>query len=109
MSADPHKAREAAAAWFLPRSYESYTHMAEAEAARPDPIDFVIIATPNHLHFPVAKAFLEHGFHVVCDKPMTLTLEEAHELVQLVENTPQLGAAVREAFPELELSGAKET
>ena len=60
--------------------------MAEAEAARPDPIDFVIIATPNHMHFPVAKVFLEHGFHVVCDKPMTLTLEEARELVQLVES-----------------------
>ncbi len=86
MSANPDKAREAAAAWFLPRSYQSYTQMAEAEAARPDPIDFVIIATPNHLHFPVAKAFLEYGFHVVCDKPMTLTLEEAHELVQLVES-----------------------
>lgn len=87
MSADSQKAREAAAAWFLPRSYESYTHMAEAEAARPDPIDFVIIATPNHLHFPVAKEFLERGFHVVCDKPMTFTLDEARELVQLVERT----------------------
>jgi predicted dehydrogenase len=87
MSADPHKAREAAAAWFLPRSYESYTHMAQAEAAHPDPIDFVIIATPNHLHFPVAKAFLERGFHVVCDKPMTFTLNEAHELARLVEST----------------------
>jgi len=86
MSSNPHKAHETAAAWFLPRSYESYTHMAEAEAAHPDPIDFVIIATPNHLHFPVAKAFLEHGFHVVCDKPMTLTLEEAYELVRLVES-----------------------
>jgi len=87
MSADLQKAREAAAAWFLPRSYESYTHMAEAEAARPDPIDFVIIATPNHLHFPVAKEFLERGFHVVCDKPMTFTLDEARELVRLVERT----------------------
>ncbi len=87
MSADPQKARDAAAAWFLSRSYESYMQMAEAEATRPDPIDFVIIATPNHLHFPVAKAFLERGFHVVCDKPMTFTLAEARELVSLVEST----------------------
>jgi predicted dehydrogenase len=87
MSADSQKAHEAASAWFLPRSYESYTYMAEAEAARSDPIDFVIIATPNHLHFPVAKAFLERGFHVVCDKPMTFTLDEARELVRLVERT----------------------
>ncbi len=85
LSADPQKAREGAASWYLPRSYESYIHMAEAEATLPDSIDFVIIATPNHLHFPVAKAFLERGFHVVCDKPMTLTLAEAHDLVDLVE------------------------
>ncbi|HET8845628.1 MAG TPA: Gfo/Idh/MocA family oxidoreductase, partial [Ktedonobacteraceae bacterium] len=61
--------------------------MASAEARREDGIDFVIITTPNHLHFPVAKAFLEQGIHVVLDKPMTFNLEEAQELVRLVEQS----------------------
>ncbi|MCY4170521.1 MAG: Gfo/Idh/MocA family oxidoreductase [Bacteroidetes bacterium] len=67
------------------RSYPSYAEMAEAEAVRNDKIDFVSIVTPNHMHFPVAKTFLEAGFHVVCDKPMTNTLEDAEELCQLVQ------------------------
>ena len=65
------------------RSYASFSAMAEAEAAREDGIDFVSIVTPNHMHFPVAKAFLEAGFHVVCDKPMTNTLEDAETLCHL--------------------------
>lgn len=68
------------------RIYASYEEMAEREAALPegDRIDFVSIVTPNHLHFPVAKAFIERGIHVICDKPMTTTLEEAEELCRLV-------------------------
>ena len=50
-------------------------------------IDFVSIVTPNDSHFPIARTFLNAGFHVVCDKPMTYTLAEAEELVQLVERT----------------------
>src|SRR5215467_14518900 len=69
LSSRPDIARESAAAWFLERAYGSYTEMAAAEAAASDRIDFVIIATPNDLHFPVAKAFLTAGIHVVCDKP----------------------------------------
>lgn len=71
------------------RCYTSYEEMAEKEAALPEGerIDFVSIVTPNNLHFPVAKKFLESGFHVVCDKPMTYTVEEARELVALVEKT----------------------
>lgn len=65
------------------RSYASFSVMAEAEAAREDGIDFVSIVTPNHMHFPVAKTFLEAGFHVVCDKPMTNTLEDAEALCHL--------------------------
>jgi predicted dehydrogenase len=61
--------------------------MAEQEAARPDGIDFVIIATPNHLHYPVAKAFLEQHIHIVCDKPLTGQLAEAQELAELVERS----------------------
>jgi predicted dehydrogenase len=61
--------------------------MFEQERALPEGerIDFVSIATPNHMHFPVAKAALAAGFHVVCDKPLTLTLAEAEELARLVE------------------------
>ncbi len=84
MSSDPKRARESADAWYLERSYDSYAEMAKAEAAHPEGIDFVIIATPNNLHFPVAKAFLEAGIHVVCDKPMTFDLPEAEELVRIV-------------------------
>jgi predicted dehydrogenase len=63
--------------------------MAKAEAALPEDerIDFVSIVTPNVSHFPIAKTFLEAGFHVVCDKPMTYTLDEAKELKALTEKT----------------------
>lgn len=66
------------------RTYASFSDMAEAEAAREDGIDFVTIVTPNHMHFPVAKTFLEAGFHVICDKPMTTKLEDAEALCRLV-------------------------
>ena len=68
------------------RVYESYQAMAEREAARPadERIDFVSIVTPNHLHFPVARAFIERGIHVICDKPMTTTIADAEALVRLV-------------------------
>lgn len=84
MSSDPKIARESAAAWGLARSYASYTDMAAAEAGAENGIDFVIIATPNHLHYPVARAFLASGIHVVCDKPLALTVQEGEELVGLV-------------------------
>jgi predicted dehydrogenase len=71
------------------RCYRSYEEMAEMEARLSDDrrIDFVSIVTPNRSHFPIAKTFLEAGIHVVCDKPMTYTLDEARELVKLVEDT----------------------
>ena len=56
--------------------------MASAEAARRDRIDAVSIVTPNHLHYPAAKAFLQAGIHVICDKPLTTTLEDALDLAQ---------------------------
>ena len=86
MSTDPQRARDSAKAWFLQRSYNSFEEMAEEEAKRSDGIDFVIIATPNHMHFPVAKTFLEHGIHVVSDKPMSFSLAQAREEVALVES-----------------------
>jgi predicted dehydrogenase len=87
MSTDPQRAEESAHAWYLQRSYSSFQEMAKQEASRPDGIDFVIIVTPNHMHFPVAKAFLEQGIHVVSDKPMSFSLEEAKEEVALVERS----------------------
>ncbi|MDV7105545.1 Gfo/Idh/MocA family oxidoreductase [Vibrio sp. TH_r3] len=62
------------------RSYSSYQEMAQQEAQRSDGIEVVSIVTPNNMHFPIAKAFLEAGIHVICDKPMTCTLQEAEEL-----------------------------
>ncbi|NLM42384.1 MAG: Gfo/Idh/MocA family oxidoreductase [Firmicutes bacterium] len=67
------------------RLYRDHCEMAEKEAAREDGIDYVIICTPNSNHYSAAKAFLQHGIHVVCDKPLTITVEEAQELVQLAE------------------------
>lgn len=71
------------------RLYKSYQEMAEKEQSLPaeERIDAVAVVTPNKSHFDIAKTFLEHGFHVICDKPMTYTLEEAKELVSLVEKT----------------------
>jgi len=85
MSTDPQRAEASARAWYLKRSYKSFEEMAEAEASLSDGIDFVMVTVPNHLHYPVARTFLEHGIHVVCDKPMTFNLEEARALVELVE------------------------
>src|SRR6266702_806318 len=61
--------------------------MAAAEAKRPDRIDAVSIVTPNHVHFEPAKAFLEAGFHVICDKPLTTTVEDALALAQIVRRS----------------------
>ena len=72
------------------RVYGSYEAMIDNELALPDGerIDFVSIVTPNHLHYPIAKAFLQAGFHVVCDKPMTFDVGEARKLRRQVEKSP---------------------
>ncbi|MEM8732975.1 MAG: Gfo/Idh/MocA family oxidoreductase [Planctomycetota bacterium] len=71
------------------RAYGSYQEMLELEAAKPEGerIDFVSITTPNHVHFEVAKAAVEAGFNVVCDKPMTFDLAQAEELAGIVDNS----------------------
>src|SRR5579859_6331030 len=92
MSTDAQRAKDSAAAWFLNRSYSSFQEMAEEESQRPDGVDFVMITTPNHMHYPVAKVFLEHGIHVVSDKPLCLSLEEAQEEVALVEKSNRIFA-----------------
>ena len=92
LSSDPQTARASAADWYLERAYSSYEEMARAEAARTDGIDFVIIATPNHLHYPVACAFLSAGMHVICDKPLALSVAEGEQLVRLVAGGTRLFA-----------------
>ena len=69
------------------RAYRTYEEMIEKELKRDDPVDFVAITTPNNWHFPIAKDFLEAGFHVMCEKPMTMTLQEARDLEKIVKNT----------------------
>lgn len=71
------------------RIYTSYEEMARVEAARPDGIEAVAIVTPNHMHVGPARAFLEAGIHVICDKPLAATLEEARTLAAV---TPRNGA-----------------
>ncbi len=92
MSSNAEIARQSAAAWYLDRSYDSYAEMARAEAQRGDGIDFVIIATPNHVHYPAARAFLQQGIAVVCEKPLTHALEDGEALAELVRESGQIFA-----------------
>jgi predicted dehydrogenase len=87
LSSDPERAVASARELGLAedRSYASYTDMIAGEAVRDDGVEAIAIVTPNHMHFPVAKACLESGFHVICDKPMTLTVDEARELRRVAE------------------------
>lgn len=90
-SQDPENTRITGEQLYLDpdRCYATYAEMAVSEANLPEDqrIDFVSIVTPNVSHFDIAKTFLAAGFHVVCDKPMTYTLDEAKELVRLVEES----------------------
>lgn len=72
------------------RAYSDFTEMAEKESARDDGIEAVSIVTPNHLHYAVAREFLSRGIHVICDKPLTASLEDAKSLVSLVEKSNAL-------------------
>ena len=65
------------------RCYRSFDEMAQAEAKRTEKIDFVVIVTPNSTHYAAAKAFLNAGIHVVCDKPLCFEPEEAQELIDI--------------------------
>ncbi|SDU20213.1 Predicted dehydrogenase [Verrucomicrobium sp. GAS474] len=90
-SSDSARSKASGKELFLPedRCYGSYAEMFAAEAKLPAEkrIEFVAIVTPNFLHFPIAKAALESGFHVLSDKPATLDLAEAKELARIVEKT----------------------
>ncbi|MES2660617.1 MAG: Gfo/Idh/MocA family oxidoreductase [Verrucomicrobiota bacterium] len=88
-SSNPEKSKLSGEDFFLDpsRVYTSYAEMAKAEGALPlgERIDFVSIVTRNDLHYPVAKAFLEAGIHIVCEKPMAFSLAEAKELKKVVD------------------------
>ena len=91
LSSDPVKAKASAPAYDIKpdRAYGSVPEMIEKEKALPADkrIDFVTVATPNHTHFAIAKAAVEAGFNVICDKPMTFDLNEAEELQKAVEKS----------------------
>ncbi|UWR31802.1 Gfo/Idh/MocA family oxidoreductase (plasmid) [Sulfitobacter sp. W002] len=90
LSSTPEKSAASAEALGIPRSYGSFEEMAEAEAAREDGIEAVSIVTPNHVHAAAAKAFLAKGIHVICDKPLTSTLEDAEALEAAVADADAL-------------------
>ncbi|UXM94416.1 Gfo/Idh/MocA family oxidoreductase [Bartonella sp. HY329] len=85
LSSKPQKAQESGREWYLAsdRIYSDYQQMALEEAGREDGIEAVVIVTPNAMHFPMAKAFIEAGIDVICDKPVTITLAEAQALMEL--------------------------
>jgi predicted dehydrogenase len=89
LSSDPEKSRQAGAELGLVpgRLYSSVREMLDAEASRSDGVDVVAIMTPNDSHFEYSVMALEHGFDVICDKPMTNTQEEAEALHAKVQET----------------------
>ena len=86
-SRDPEKSKQSGAQLHLDpqRIYHDYREMARKEAEAPEEqrLDFVVIVTPNSTHFEIAHTFLEHDFHVVCDKPVALTLDQAKTLKKI--------------------------
>lgn len=87
LSSQHDKAERSAKALGIARSYVDFEAMAQQESEREDGIEVVSIVTPNHLHAPVAMAFLKKGIHVICDKPLTATLAEAKTLSQVAEES----------------------
>lgn len=89
LSSDPDTARASGGDLGLApdRCYADFATMARAEAGRPDGIDAAVIVTPNHLHYAASKAFLEAGIDVICDKPLTISMADAHELVALAKSS----------------------
>jgi predicted dehydrogenase len=89
LSSDPAKAKASAPDYDIPadRAYGSIKELIESETKLPADkrIDFVSVATPNHTHFEIAKAAVEAGFNVICDKPMTFDLKQAEDLAAAVD------------------------
>lgn len=74
------------------RAYGDWREMLDGEMGREDRIDLVTVATPNATHFEITKVFLENGFHVLCEKPMTMTVEEGEEIVRISRETGNICA-----------------
>ncbi|HZZ14040.1 MAG TPA: Gfo/Idh/MocA family oxidoreductase [Paraburkholderia sp.] len=92
LSSDPQRAQASADEAGIARSYTDWREMARVEAAREDGIDAVAIVTPNYLHAPVATAFLDAGIHVICDKPLAISLAEGVALAKLARQKNRLFA-----------------
>ena len=94
LSSTPERAQASGRALGLPedRIYDSWEQLLERERARPDPVEVISIVTPNHLHFPVALASIRAGFHVICDKPLVHTADQAHALEAAVGESGTLFA-----------------
>ncbi len=94
LSSDAARSKARGVEWFLSadRCYASFAEMAKAEAARLDGVDAVMITTPNHVHFEAAKAFLETGIDVLCDKPLTNEVDEAEGLEEITARTGHIFA-----------------
>lgn len=87
LTSDRQRSLDAARDLYIPRAYGDFAEMAQSEANRPDGIQAVAIVTPNNMHYAPAKAFLEAGIDVICDKPLTTTLADALELSAIVQRT----------------------
>ncbi|ASJ74368.1 Glucose-6-phosphate 3-dehydrogenase [Granulosicoccus antarcticus IMCC3135] len=74
------------------RSYGDWREMLEGESAREDRVDLVTVATPNSTHFEITKAYLEAGFHVLCEKPMTMTVDEGEQIVRIAQENKRICA-----------------
>ena len=94
LDVDPQRSREYGKRLGLAedRAYGNWKEMLDAESSRDDRIDLVTVATPNETHFEISKAFLDQGFHVFCEKPLTTRLEDAKTLVQTAEEKQRVNA-----------------
>ncbi|MGP1355499.1 Gfo/Idh/MocA family protein [Roseicyclus sp.] len=94
LDADPARGRDYAQRLGIAadRAYGDWREMLEGEQGRPDRVDLVTVATPNSTHFEITKAFLEAGFHVLCEKPMTMTVEEGEEIVRVARASGRICA-----------------
>jgi predicted dehydrogenase len=94
LDVDPAKGRDYAQRLGVApdRAYGDWREMLAGEKGRADRVDLVTVATPNSTHFEITKAFLEAGFHVLCEKPMTMTVEEGEEIVKIARATGRICA-----------------
>ncbi len=94
LDADPARGKDYAQRLGVPtdRAYGNWREMLEGERNRPDRVELVTVATPNSTHFEITRAFLEAGFHVLCEKPMTMTVEEGEEIVRVARASSKICA-----------------